>query len=78
MVKIYRVTVEVDVYWRGSTSPRDWDISDAVKEEIEMGNCQLTANILENSEKLSADVLNSCPYGKDGDEKTIREWLSDD
>lgn len=74
--KLYRVRVEVELYWHGSVpDSTDCDLGEAVTEELALGNGIRSFEAVRTAENLPQDVLNSCPWGEGGNAKTVKEWL---
>ena len=75
MNKIFQIEVRTTVYFYGEEYPENQEIIEAVTEEMYLENYDESGTSLNSAEGLPKDVLNSYPYGEDGDRHTIGEWL---
>jgi hypothetical protein len=77
MSKIFQIEVRTTVYFYGEDFPDSDELSRIVADEIDLENYDDSGESLSSADikDLPDDVLDSYPYGKNGDRHTIREWL---
>lgn len=77
--KIFRVEVKVSLFWYSKDgkypAADDCNLSEAAKEELEMGNGYISVDEVKPGDVLVPSEADSCPWGDGGNEKTVKQWV---
>ncbi len=73
---IHKVTATIELYFHQDHEPDSFEISEAIQNEASDQNIDdYTIKQIESLDEVSAAWKDSCPYGEDGHQHTVAEWL---
>ena len=76
MQKITEIKVTTVIYCFGDID--DLDMSEAVRNEIDLGNGDIQKTCISSVDQADPKWLNAYPYGEGGNVRTVQQWLKGD
>jgi hypothetical protein len=77
MKKLYKASAEIEVFIMSEEEPLDFDIEDAIREEVSMNGCSgIFCKAVKKTDFIPGAWKDSIPYESD-DDKTVEEIIKE-